>query len=179
MNLIEEDENKQSVRQYKREFEGLISSKDIFLGSRLDENGTSEKNAAFTWGVQDKICSITGSSIKLAAYTPQSRSSQQKFSDLGFVKIDELSGEIISADSSFFGVVIEKESGLLIISSSLESQLLEGEPVNWRVFPKSRNYTNQLHIIYEDALHIYSFNHDYFVNQGTKKLGISVASAKG
>ncbi len=173
-----EDESKQSARQYKREFKGLISSKDIFLGSTLDENGTSEGDAAFTWGVQDKICSITGSSIKLAGYTSQSKPSQQKFSDLGSVKIDKLGGEIISADSSFFGVVIEKENGLLIISSLLESQLLEGEPVNWRVFPRSRNYTNQLHIVYEDALHIYSFNHDYFVDQSTKKLGISVASAR-
>ena len=91
---------------------------------------------------------------------------------------EKLKGEIISADSSLFGVVIEKENGLLIINSSLESQFLEGEPVNWRVFPRSINYTNQLHVVYEDALHIYSFNHDYFVDQSTKKMGISVASAK-
>lgn len=128
--------------------------------------------------MQDKICSVTGSSIKLAGYTSQSKPNQQKFSDLGFVEMEELNGEIISADSSLFGIVIEKENGLLIINSSLESQFLEGEPVNWRVFPKSINYTNQLHVVYEDALHIYSFNHDYFVDQSTKKVGISVALAK-
>jgi len=176
--LFEEDENERSVRKSKREFKGLISSKEIFSGSKLDENRISEGDSTFTWGVQDKICSITGSSIKLAGYTSQSKPNQQKFNDLGFVKMDELSGEIISADSSLFGVVIEKENGLLIINSSLESQFLEGEPVNWRVFPRSISYTNQLHVVYEDALHIYSFNHDYFVDQSTKKMGISVASAK-
>ncbi len=58
------------------------------------------------------------------------------------------------------------------MKSNLETLWLEGEPVNWCVFPKSTYYTNQLHVVYEDHLCIHSFNHDYFVNQDTKSVGI-------
>jgi hypothetical protein len=167
-----------AATNHKREFKGLISSDDIF--------GGRENDRVFTWGVQDKICLATKRSIQLVQYLPQSQRGEQIFEDIGSVamkdldsmNMDELSGEVISADSSFFGVVLEKETGLLVINSSLESSFLEGEPVNWRVFPSSRNYSNQLHVIYDDTLHIHSFNHDYFVDQSRKKLGINATSVK-
>jgi hypothetical protein len=82
---------------------------------------------------------------------------------------------IVGADSAPFGFVLEAESGLLVVESSLESFWLAGEPVNWRVFPRSRYYTNQLHVITEKALNIYSFCGDYFVDQATKRAGMPVA----
>ena len=182
--LLEKGEDQKPARRYERRFQGLISSGDIFAEPELKldriKTNSNTDNITFTWGVQDKLCSITGNSVKLAQYIPSSRSksTRRKFKDLGCVKIVGSNGDVISADSSFFGIVLEQEDGLLVVSSSLKSRFFEGEPVNWRVFPKSRNYSNQLHIIYDDALHIYSFNHDYFVDQSTKKLGISVASDK-
>jgi hypothetical protein len=177
---LEKGKNQQSTSQYEREFTRLFSSTEIFAENKFNLNGegNDKNNRSFTWGVQDKICLATNNSITLSQYLPHSRSSIQKFRDIGSVDIEELSGEVVSADSSFFGVVLEKEDGLLVINSSLESHFFDGEPVNWRVFPNSRNYSNQLHIIHEDALHIHSFNHDYFVDQSTKKLGISVTSIK-
>jgi hypothetical protein len=167
-----------AATRHTREFNGLISSGDIF--------SSRENDRVFTWGVQDKICLATERSIQLVQYLPQSKHGEQIFEDIGSVtmkdlgstNMDELSGEVVSADSSFFGIVLEKETGLLVINSSLESSFLEGEPTNWRVFPSSRNYSNQLHVIYDDTLHIYSFNHDYFVDQSRKKLGINATSAK-
>jgi hypothetical protein len=100
------------------------------------------------------------------------------FSDIGSVAIERLNGELISADSSFFGVVLEQEDGLLVIDSSLNAHWFDDEPINWRVFPKSRNYVNQFHIIRDHAIHIHCFNHDYFVNQSKKKLGISATPPK-
>jgi len=64
------------------------------------------------------------------------------------------------------------DESLLVVDSLGQSHIIEGEPVNWRVFPKSINYINHLHIIYEDYMDIYIFTHDYFVNQKEKKLGI-------
>ena len=180
--LLEKGENQKPVSHYERTFQRLISSDEIFAKPELKfdqaNNGTDASDTTFTWGVQDKVCSITGNLVQLAQYMPQSRSSRQRFKDLGSVEIAGSNGEIISADSSFFGIILEQDDGLLVVSSSLKSEFLKGEPVNWHVFPKSRNYSNQLHVIHEDALHIYSFNHDYFVDQSTKKLGISVASGE-
>jgi hypothetical protein len=50
--------------------------------------------------------------------------------------------------------------------------VIPGEVVRWRVYPRSKNYLNHLHLVYEDRLEIYSFNHDALVNQETKKIGI-------
>jgi hypothetical protein len=182
--LLEKGKGQKSEMHYERNFQSLVSSREIFAKHKLKLNCTETNentdNTNFTWGVQDKLCSLTGNSVELAQYIPDSRSkdTKRKFKDLGSVEITESNGEIISADSSFFGIILEQEDGLLVVSSSLESQFLKGEPVNWRVFPKARNYSNQLHVIYDNELHIYSFNHDYFVDQSTKKLGISVALGK-
>jgi hypothetical protein len=81
---------------------------------------------------------------------------------------------IIGADSAPFGFVLEAETGLLVIESSLESFWLSGEPVNWRVFPRSRHYTNQLQVVRENALEIFSFCGDYFVDQAGKRAGMPV-----
>ena len=37
---------------------------------------------------------------------------------------------------------------------------------------RSKQYENQLHVVYEDRLEIFSFNHDYFINQKSKLSGI-------
>ncbi len=172
--------NQGKVSQYERIFQHLVSSDQIFEQSdtSLNEVKLNENEPKFIWGVQDKLCSISKSSIKLAQYSSSSRSKDtaRKFKALGSVEITGLTGEVISADSSLFGIVLEQEDGLLVVTSSLESHFLPGEPVNWRVFPKARNYSNHLHIIYDDALHVYAFSHDYFVDQSTKKLGIAVSS---
>lgn len=110
-------------------------------------------------------------------FHPKGKEQQEKFISLGSIESKELLDDLISADSSFFGIVLEKEDGILVITSLLEYIHFPGEPVNWRVFPKSKNYTNQLHIIYEDRLCIYSFNHDFFVDQENKKIGISFGAS--
>lgn len=168
--------------QHERILQGLVSSDEIFKQSSVKPDGmtSTETETRFTWGVQDKLCSITKNSVKLAQYKPKSRAkyTKNKFKDLGSVEIEGLTSEVISADSSLFGIVLEQEDGLLIVTSLLESHFLQGEPVNWRVFPKATNYSNHLHVIYDDALHIYAFSHDYFVDQFTKKLGITVTSGE-
>ena len=72
-----------------------------------------------------------------------------------------------------FGVVIELEDSLLVLRSDEAIERIEGEVVSWRVFPRSRKYVNQLHVIYEDRLEIWCFLHDYFQNQDTKFYGTS------
>jgi len=164
------DEQKNS-KNSQRQLQNLFPSEEIF---KVDANRSKYR---FTWGVQDKLCLVTENSLRITRYIPKPKNNEQKFTNLDSLKIEELNNEIISADSSFFGIVLEQEDRLLVVNSLLEKKYFPGEPVNWRVFSKSRNYTNQLHIIYDNSLCIYSFNHDYFVNQQTKLVGI-VANTK-
>ncbi|MCG6135865.1 MAG: hypothetical protein MET45_14615 [Nostoc sp. LLA-1] len=160
---IERDENENT----NREFTKLVSAKEIFI------NTLNTESAVFTWGTYDKICLVKEKSIDLVKSSPKAKYEREKFISLGSVDFQKSLGDIVSADSSFFGIILEQEDGLLVMTSSLDYIYLPGEPVNWRVFPKSRNYINQLHVIYEDNLCIHSFNHDFFVNQEDKKIGIS------
>jgi hypothetical protein len=143
----------------------IVPSDDLILYHQ--QNGGTK----FSWGLHDKICLAVNSSVEVVQYNPR-KSDRDRFISLGEVGINELQGDIINADSALFGFIIESEDGLLIINSLQESKWIEGEPVNWRVFPRSKFYENQLHIIYDDHLCIHSFNHDYFVNQDMKRIGI-------
>ena len=62
---------------------------------------------------------------------------------------------------------------MLILKSNGEIVTLPTEPVRYRVFNRSVNYENQLHVIYEDRLEIYSFNDDYLLDQDSKQFGYS------
>lgn len=81
--------------------------------------------------------------------------------------------QIVSAKVALFGTVVELQNGLRVIPSAGAVVRLDGEPVCWRVFPRSYHYENQMHIIYDDRMEVLSFNHDYFVDQKSKLSGIS------
>jgi hypothetical protein len=82
---------------------------------------------------------------------------------------------VISARVAPFGSVVELHDGLLVIPTKGKTIFLPGEPTNWRVFPRSEDYVNQLHVVYEDHLDIFAFTHDYFVSdQASKMAGFSM-----
>jgi len=127
----------------------------------------------YAWGVQDKLCLATEGRINVLKYQPWNRDGEHIVS-LGFAEIRPWKGSVISASSAPFGVVVELENALVVYPSKGASVTIGGEPVNWRVFPRARHYKNQLHIVKEDCLEIYSFNQDYLVDQSTKKVGVSL-----
>lgn len=163
--FVNEKDSDRTERTQHRKFLELIPSSTIF--GHQTHNGIS----SFTWGLHDKICFANQKSIEVVQYAPY-KEPQERFTKLGGVWNKPLEGDIISGDSALFGFIIETEEGLFVINSLMESMRLLGEPVNWRVFPKSKFYTNQLHVIYDDHLCIFSFNEDYFVDQKLKKVGI-------
>jgi hypothetical protein len=144
--------------------------REIIPSSTMFGHQIQNDSPTFTWGLHDKICLATPKSVEVIQYNPYNE--EKIFSRLGEVQIDNTISDIISGDNALFGIILESEDGLLVINSILESMWLEGEPVNWRVYPKSKFYTNQLHVIHEDHLCIHSFNHDYFIDQKSKIIGI-------
>ena len=55
---------------------------------------------------------------------------------------------------------------------------IPGPITRWRVYPRSMNYENHLHVILDDRIEIYSFNHDYFLSQQEKEIGIQFTVEK-
>ncbi len=156
-----DEENK---RKSIRSFDRIISTQEIF-DEKIGEG--------FSWGVQDKIYIYQDQTIKAVRYSSRNEGNPT-FESLGNLPHFDYSGDVISAEVTPFGTVIEYEDAMIIVQSNNEVMTIPGEPVNWRVFSKSEYYTNQLHIIYDDRLEIFSFYNDYFVNQDTKTAGIGM-----
>lgn len=55
---------------------------------------------------------------------------------------------------------------------------IPGEVTRVRIFPRSLNYENHLHVIHNNTLEIYSFNNDYFVDQKAKDFGFAFRMPK-
>ena len=144
---------------FERHFEGIETAQAIF--------GTE----GYSWGVQDKICQALQGTIKVARYTPWADADDERIQSLGNIRFAPWKGDIVSASTASFGVIVELENAIVVLPSAGRPITLRGEPVNWRVFPRSRHYKNQLHVVYDDRLEVLSFNHDYLVDQKSKLLG--------
>lgn len=155
-------ESSSNDREYSRTFDRTVHSDELW-----DKTG-------YAWGVQDKFYLATKDKFYVSKYQPWKEKNEQRIFSLGIVekKLDE--GDVISASVATFGIVVEFDKALAVYPSTGESLLLNGEPVNWRVFPRAKHYENQLHVIWDDRLEILSFNQDYLVDQSSKILGISV-----
>lgn len=128
----------------------------------------------YSWGYRNRLCLVRSGGVQLLSYYPFGKGDDwhDQIEDLGFVRLRPWKGNVVSGAVTPFGVVIECENAVVVVpSDGSDPVTLKGEPVNWRVFPRSKHYQNQLHIVYEDRLEIWSFNHDYFVNQEEKVLG--------
>jgi hypothetical protein len=155
-----------------RVFEGLISAGTIF------HNGYG-----YSWGNQDKLCQVSESTVRIVNYQPWAKETPERLTDLGTIDLAasgdirtiELSpwkGQVVSGAVALFGTVIECENALVVVPSEGATMTFPGEAVNWRIFSRSIQYENQLHIIYDDRLEVLSFNQDYFVDQNQKRSGI-------
>jgi hypothetical protein len=152
---------------YTRSFEKLDTAFDIF-GSE-----------GYSWGTQDKLCQASAQEIKVVKYEPWNSNPELRIKKLGSVALEPWKGEVVSAATANFGVVVELENAIVVLPSAGKPVTLPGEPVNWRIFTRSRRYENQLHVIYDDHLEVLSFNQDYLVTQDAKLLGTSVFTSKG
>jgi hypothetical protein len=151
------------ARRYKRIFEKLIPDSDIF------------NKSGFSWGSQEKIYLANCNTIEVVKYTQKNVNSDNKnevFQHLDSISFNENLGKVISGGIAYFGVIIEYDDALQVLCSDDTLIILRESVARWRVYPRSKRYENHLHVIYEDRLVIYSFNHDYFVDQIHKVKGI-------
>lgn len=166
---------------------GSYMSESYFLSSYYTKRKKRSKNPvrlselfnsnsdSFYVSSQDKIYQITEKGVNLIKFTQSKVEKNAQFSEIiNVIDCDMDLDNLISSSVELFGIVLEYRDRLVIILSNntLYTIKTENKLVNWRTFPRSQNYTNQIHLIFEDRIDIISINHDFLVDQRYKKFGV-------
>lgn len=122
------------------------------------------------WGARDKLCIASEDIISVYSYKPWKDFSDLDF--LGSLLVPERDSEIQRTESANFAFMLQMNSRLHVIQSDGGIFQPADEISNWRNFNRSKNYSNQLHTIFDDRIEILSFNGDYFLNQQEKVIGL-------
>lgn len=64
-----------------------------------------------------------------------------------------LNEKVLRARTAAFGTVVETEEKLYALVGTSKQELAV-ESIGWRVFPRAKNYANQLHVIHEERIEI-------------------------
>ena len=151
---------------------GIIKEeKDIFNSSIKD---------GLLFSNNDKIYRLSKSKIEKVDFK------QYQMNNKPFSNLEEqeylFEDEVVSSAVSDFGLIVETTKQLLVFLSDNNKLVLadndEEEFITWRIFPRSKRYINQIHVVYDNRIEIISVNSDYFVNQKKKFYGSSVHDLK-
>lgn len=176
VNYFETDKSKDPAGR-SRVIDRVYEDREIF---------SSGSEPGIIWGAREKMYRLDSKGIAVSSYfrgkkIDNSETSKNKtgnkrkpaFESFGYIQKTFSIEDFVSAGTAPFGTVLEFDEELMVLRSDGLFDRFPGEPVQWRIFPRSSNYSNQLHIIYEDYMLIVSFVHDYFVDQSAKLSGFS------
>lgn len=168
-NLSKEGKN---TKKPTRDFDTKIDDREIF--------NVKNQRHFLSWGIEDKIykANADGFEVIKVDYYADEEKGKKKFNLLKEIKLQAWKGKVINGGTAYFGNIVECENALVIAQSNGNFLTIPGPIIRWRVYPRSLNYENHLHVILEDRIEIHSFNHDYFLNQEDKELGIQFRSEK-
>lgn len=152
------DWNKQNrkIREWKRE----INESDFFINN---------SKHTLCWGIDGRIIKLTDNGFETVKLKKSMTDEQKQFL---YPLRDVNKNNVIGGTSTYFGNIVEYSDSLLVVQTDDDCFRINGPITRWRTYPRSRNYENQLHVILDDCIEIYSFNHDYFLSQIDKKVGI-------
>lgn len=124
-----------------------------------------------SWGTNEKLYKAVNGGIALVRFN--NFKPEETFSETELIKVDSQYGNILCARTAYYGTIVEYDNALVVLLSDFTRFVIEGPITRWRIYPRSYNYENHLHVIKENCVEIYSFNNDYFQDQVEKVLGIS------
>lgn len=151
--------------------------RDEFSEKKIFE--TAEvKNSYLSWGSNEKIYRAVDGGLEVVRFNNYAKRGEPIFSGTKFIPFQPWKGKVLSAAVAYFGTVLHCENAVVVMLSDGSFYNIPGEISRVRIFPRSLNYENHLHVIHEDKLEIYSFNSDYFVDQKTKDFGFAYKPAK-
>jgi hypothetical protein len=133
-----------------------------------------------SWGIEDKLYKANEGGFEIIKYNnyANEENGEERFKRLKTVEFNAWKGKVINGGTAYFGNIVECENALVVIQSDGKVFNIKGPITKWRIYPRSMNYENHLHVILDDKIEIYSFNHDYFLNQENKEIGIQFKSEK-
>ena len=149
--------------QLRREYDGIIGGEEIFGATGM------------SWGLDDKVYRVTqdgGLDVVAFHQSKLKDNPTEAFNPLTTLEnlIDHR--EIISAGSTYFGILVEFDRSLIVLGSDSQNVHLYGPVTRWRVFPRSISYENHLHVIRDSCIDVLAFFHDWFLDQDEKPAGI-------
>jgi len=155
-----------------RDYDTNINDKEIF--------NVKNKRHFISWGIEDKIYKATDGGFEIIKYNnyANKEKGEETFTRLKTVNLHAWKGKVINGGTAYFGNIVECENALVVIQSDGKYLTIPGPITRWRVYPRSMNYENHLHVILDDRIEIYSFNHDYFLSQQDKEIGIQFTAEK-
>ncbi|WP_437287501.1 hypothetical protein [Sorangium sp. So ce406] len=158
-------------RRYVRRFERLVTDEELFGTSDADDSP-----AAIQWGAKDKIYRYRSGEVEAVRNSSNGHASFERL-ERRRVREDFDLDDFVAVRVAPFGSVLEFDDRVIVLLNSGEVLKFQGEPVNWRVFPRSLNYLNHLHLIYDDRIEIVAFTNDYFVSPEERLFGTEPVSA--
>jgi len=155
-----------------RDYDTNINDQQIF--------NVKNKGHFISWGIEDKLYKATEGGFEIIKYNNYANKDkgEETFTRLKTVNLHAWKGKVINGGTAYFGNIVECENALVVIQSDGRYLTIPGPITRWRVYPRSMNYENHLHVILDDRIEIYSFNHDYFLNQQDKEIGIQFTAEK-
>lgn len=159
-----EEDNK---TRWSRVFQEIVNHGSIFA------------RRGYGFGGDEKLYCVDDTGHIQAVHFTQSRLGDGEgshgggaFEPMGFLPRRAPSSRVVGGAVSYFGTVVEFEKGLVVFQSD-GHRLKLAEPVTrWRLYPRSVNFENQLHVVLEDRIEIYAFLHDALVDQQDKLSGM-------
>lgn len=88
--------------------------------------------------------------------------------------LDKLqNSEIVGLSETSFGLVIETKKEIMVIRSDYAKLDLypTEEVTRWRTYPHSRNYENQMTLIFDDRVEFVAYTHDFPIKEKIKDFG--------
>ena len=136
-----------------------------------EDNILKMKKGGIGWGFNDRIYYSSGKSVSAVRFAGYDKDDMFQILKEDVSIKGAPNDMIVNAAVAYFGNIIEYISKLVVLQS--DDDVLEiTEPITrWRVFPRSTNYENQLHVILDDCICIYGFMHDYTANTWEKVMG--------
>lgn len=146
------------VEYYEREFLGTVASEQVFGNS-----------GGLLFGSGNLLMLARDGELRTERWNPFRR--REDFGvdlDRSLFHGSELArrtkeSEPLDAAVTVFATVLELDDHLVVYGSDGQIRIIKGEPIAWRVFPRSTRYPNHLHVVKQGFLDVYVFTHDYFV----------------
>lgn len=128
-----------------------------------------------SWGSHEKIYKAFNGGLDIVRFNNYAKEDldESLFSEVKRLNFQPWKGEIIGGGVSYFGTIIECENAIVVLQSDGSFFNIPGSATRWRVYPRSFNYENHLHVVFDNYLDVYSFNQDYFQSQIEKDYGFA------